>query len=64
MPQFFAAERLLVSEMMAQMRAAGEDTNLTEAIAALSRPKVYETILDAVRERVETHEQQGEFQEP
>ncbi len=56
---FYALEKLpkalrkkSFSQMAAQMRAAGEDTDLTEAVAALSRPKVYETILEAVHERV------------
>jgi hypothetical protein len=30
----------------------------------ISRQKVYETILEAVRERIETREQQGESQTP
>jgi len=38
--------------MAAQMRAAGEDVDLTNAVAALARPKVYETVLEAVRECV------------
>ena len=56
---FYALEKLpkalrnkSFSEMAAKMRAAGEDTDLTEAVAALSRPNVYKTILEAVRERV------------
>jgi hypothetical protein len=40
------------SAMAAQMRAAGEDVDLTNAVAALARPKVYETVLEAVHERV------------
>ena len=40
------------SEMAAQMCAAGEDTDLTDAVAALSRSKIYQTILEVVRERV------------
>ena len=35
-----------------QMRAAGEDVDLTDAVLALARPRVYETVLAAVRERV------------
>jgi hypothetical protein len=56
---FYALEKLpkavrkkSFSEMAAQMRAAGEDADLTEAVVALSRPKIYETVLEAVRERV------------
>jgi hypothetical protein len=40
------------SATAAQMRAAGEDVDLTNAVAALARPKVYETVLEAVHERV------------
>lgn len=60
---FYALEKLpaslrrtSLSEMAAQMRAAGEDGDLTEAVAALSRPKIYEAILGAVRERVGNQE--------
>jgi hypothetical protein len=56
---FYALEKLpkalrnkAFSKMAAQMRSAGEDLDLTEAVAALSRPKVYETVLEAVHERV------------
>ena len=41
-----------LSEMAAQMRAAGEDRNLTDAVAALARPEIYEGFLAAVRERI------------
>ena len=56
---FYALEQLpeplretSFSEMAAKMRAAGEDVDLIEAVAALARPKMYETVLEAVRERV------------
>ena len=38
--------------MAAEMRAKQEDVDLTDAVLALARPKVYETVLEAVRERV------------
>ena len=41
------------SEMAAQMRDAGEDADLSSAVALLARPKMYETVLAAVRERVD-----------
>jgi hypothetical protein len=44
--------KIALSEMAAQMRAAGEDSDLTEAIAALSRREIYDAMLAAVRERV------------
>ena len=40
------------AEMAAEMRAKEEDVDLADAILALARPKVYETVLAAVRERV------------
>jgi hypothetical protein len=55
---FFALEKLppsvrkdAFSDMAAKMRKAGEDAGLTGAVAALARPKMYETVLEAVRER-------------
>src|ERR1700730_4048222 len=55
---FYALEKLpkalrnkSFSEMEARMRAAGEDSDLADAVAALSRPKVYETVLEAFRDR-------------
>jgi hypothetical protein len=55
---FFALEALPVStrsaafaEMAAQMRAEGEDPGLSSAVAALVHPKMYESVLEAVRER-------------
>jgi hypothetical protein len=56
---FYALERLPVSvretafsEMASQMRSAGEDASLTEAVASLTNPKIYQGVLQAVRERV------------
>ena len=40
------------AEMAAEMRAKQEDVDLTVAVLALARPRVYETVLAAVRERV------------
>lgn len=40
------------AEMAAQRRANREDVDLTDAVGALSRPKVYEIILATVRKRV------------
>ena len=40
------------AEMATQMRTNGEDVDLTNAVLALARPRVYETVLAAVRERV------------
>ena len=37
--------------MAAQMRKAGEDAALIDAIAGLARPKMYEIVLTVVRER-------------
>ena len=55
---FFALEKLpaslrkdAFSDMAAKMRKAGEDAGLTVAVAALARPKMYESVLEAVRER-------------
>ena len=56
---FYALEKLpkrarktSFSEMAAQMRRAGEDADLTDAVATLAHPKMYETVLEAIRERV------------
>jgi hypothetical protein len=56
---FYALERLPVSfretafsEMAAQMRTAAEDPRLADAVASLANPKVYQSVLDTVRERV------------
>ena len=40
-------------EMACRMRDGREDIDLTEAVNALARPKMYETVLAAVRERVD-----------
>ena len=55
---FFALEALPISvrsaafaDMAAQMRAKGEDPGLSSAVAALVHPKMYESILETVRER-------------
>jgi hypothetical protein len=56
---FYALERLPVSvretafcEMASRMRIAGEDPSLTEAVASLTNPMIYQGVLQAVRERV------------
>jgi hypothetical protein len=56
---FYAPERLPVSfretafsEMATQMRAAGEDPKLADAVASLANPKMYQSVLETVRERV------------
>jgi hypothetical protein len=56
---FYALERLpasfretAFSEMAAQMRAAGEDPKLADAVASLANPKMYQSVLETVRERV------------
>ena len=41
------------SQMAAQMRDVGEDADLTDAVAMLAQPRMYETVLAAVRERVD-----------
>ena len=55
---FFALEALPASlrsaafaDMAAQMRNEGEDPGLSSAVAALVHPKMYESVLEAVRER-------------
>jgi hypothetical protein len=40
-----------LSNMAAQMRKEEEDPGLTSAVAALVHPKMYESVLEAVRER-------------
>ncbi len=56
---FYALERLpasirqtAFSEMAAQMRRAGEDGELTEVVASLANPKIYQSVLETVRERL------------
>lgn len=56
---FYALEKLpkrarkeSFAEMAAEMRAKQEDVDLADAVLALARPRVYETVLAAVRERV------------
>ena len=56
---FYALERLpsafretAFSEMATQMRGAGEDPELADAVAALANPKMYQSVLETVRERV------------
>jgi hypothetical protein len=56
---FYALERLPISfretafsDMAAQMRAAGEDPRLADAVASLANPKMYQSVLETVRERV------------
>jgi hypothetical protein len=41
------------NQMAAQMRNAAEDPELTAAVAMLAQPRMYETVLAAVRERVD-----------
>jgi hypothetical protein len=55
---FFALEALPIcvrsaefAEMAAQMRTKGEDPGLSSAVAALGHPKMYESVLETVRER-------------
>lgn len=57
-PWFLALEALPVSvrsgafaEMAAQMRADGVDPGLSSAVAGLVHPKMYESVLETVRER-------------
>jgi hypothetical protein len=38
--------------MAKQMREAGDNADLTSAVSILARPKMYKTVLAAVRERV------------
>ena len=40
-------------QMAAQMRSAGEEPDLTSAVAMLAQPRMYERVLAAVRERVD-----------
>ena len=56
---FYALERLpssfretAFSEMASQMRAAGEDPILVDAVASLANPKMYQGVLETIRERV------------
>jgi hypothetical protein len=56
---FYALERLPVSfrdtafsEMATQMRKAGVDAKLADAVASRADPKIYQSVLDTVRERV------------
>ena len=55
---FHALERLppsfretAFSEMAAQMRSAGEDPGLADAVASLANPKMYQSVLETVRRR-------------
>ena len=48
------------AEMAAEMRAKQEDVDLTDALLALARPRVYETVLAAVRERVSDDSEDSE----
>ena len=50
LPESF--RRAAFSEMAAEMRDAGEDIGLSDAIAALIHPQIYAAVLAAVRERV------------
>jgi hypothetical protein len=56
---FYALERLpasfrkaAFSDMAVQMRSAGEDPKLADAVASLANPKMYQSVLETVRERV------------
>jgi hypothetical protein len=56
---FYALERLPISlremafsHMAAHMRNAGEDPTFADAVASLANPKVYQSVLQTVRERV------------
>ncbi|HKP03486.1 MAG TPA: hypothetical protein VJU77_09020 [Chthoniobacterales bacterium] len=46
-----SARSAAFTHMAGQMRAAGEDADLTAAIALLAHPGMYDTVLAAVRER-------------
>ena len=55
---FYALERLpasfretAFSEMAAQIRDAGEDPGLADAVASLANPKMYQSVLETVLER-------------
>jgi hypothetical protein len=55
---FYALERLPLSlretafsHMAAHMRSAGEDPTFAEAVASLANPKIYQSVLETVRER-------------
>jgi hypothetical protein len=57
---FYALERLPISfreaafsEMAAQMRSAGEDPVLADAVASLTNPRMYQSVLETVRERLD-----------
>jgi hypothetical protein len=41
------------THMAARMRDAGDEADLISAVSILARPKMYETVLAAVRERVD-----------
>jgi len=56
---FYALEGLPVSfreaafsEMATQMRSAAEDPQLADAVASLTDPKMYQSVMETVRERV------------
>jgi hypothetical protein len=56
---FYVLERLPVSvrettfsEMAAELRHAGEDSGLADAVASLANPKIYRGVLETIRERV------------
>jgi hypothetical protein len=56
---FYALERLPASlremaffHMAAHMRSAGEDPAFADAVASLANPKVYQSVLETVRDRL------------
>jgi len=56
---FYALERLPLSlrestfwEMAAQMRRDGEDPQLADAVTSLANPKMYQSVLETLREHV------------
>ena len=56
---FYALKRLpasfretAFSEVAAQMRSAGEDRKLADAVASLANPKMFQSVLETVRDRV------------
>jgi hypothetical protein len=51
LPRTHRDEALL--QMAQKMRQAREDPDLVSAVSLLARPKMYETVLAAVRERVD-----------
>ena len=47
-----AARDAAFSEMAEQIRSDGKDAALADAVASLADPKIYQSVLETVRERV------------